>query len=455
VSAPVDLAFTTAALRETTLEIVERVDRAGGRALLVGGCMRDAVRGLPIRDVDIEVFGLAPAVLEDTLTPEIPLANVGRSFEVLKHRSLPIDIAVPRTQGQWDADVDPREAAARRDFTLNAIASDLRTGEVIDPFGGLDDLAAGVLRHTSERFDEDPLRVLRGMQLVARFELEAAPETVERCRGLRDAPLPHERVGEEWRKLLLLGVRPSLGLEFLRACGWLARTPELEALVGCPQDPEWHPEGDVWVHTLHALDAFAKRRVGDPREDFIVGLAVLCHDLGKPETTQERDGRITSRGHEQTGVAHARTFLARLTAETDLVDEVCALVDSHLAPMLLHRAQAGSAAIRRLARKVGRIDRLVRVAHADMAGRPPLPADPFPAGEWLLARATELRVEHAPPPRIVEGRHLIELGFEPGSHFGPILDACYDAQIEGRFEDLEGGLRFARHQARVKPSRER
>jgi tRNA nucleotidyltransferase (CCA-adding enzyme) len=447
VSASIELAFTSPSLRRATFDIVEVVHRAGGRALLVGGCVRDAARGLPVRDVDIEVFGLAPAALERALADDVPLTSVGRSFEVLKHRSLPIDIAVPRTQGRWDADAGPREAASRRDFTVNAVAQDPRTGAVIDPFGGLDDLAAGVLRHTSERFDEDPLRVLRGMQLVARYELQAAPETLERCRRLRDATLARERVGEEWRRLLVLGVRPSLGLDFLRACGWLARTPGLEALIGCPQDPEWHPEGDVWIHTLHALDAFALRRIGDAREDWIVGLAVLCHDLGKPETTEACEGRIVSRGHDQSGISQTRSFLARLTAEEDLVDDVCALVGSHLAPMLLHRAKAGSAAIRRLARKVGRIDRLVRVAHADMAGRPPLPTDPFLAGEWLLERARELNVEQAPPPRIVEGRHLIEMGFQPGSHFGPILAACYEAQLEGRFADLEGGLRFARGQA--------
>ena len=196
-SAPIEITFSSPQLRDATAEVCEGVQRAGGRALLVGGCVRDAFRGDAIRDVDIEVFGVAPAALERMLAREVPLSAVGRSFEVLKHRTLPIDIAVPRTEGEWDGSLGPREAAARRDFTLNAVAYDLLTGEVIDPFGGLDDLAAGVLRHTSEQFDEDPLRVLRGMQLIARLELEPASETLERCRALRGATLPRERVGEE------------------------------------------------------------------------------------------------------------------------------------------------------------------------------------------------------------------------------------------------------------------
>ena len=424
--------------------ICEGVRDAGGRAFAVGGCVRDAALREPVRELDLEVFGLSPKTLVEVLSRVHPVEEVGRAFAVLKLRGLPIDVSVPRNRGEWDASAGPEEAAARRDFTLNAVAVDPLTGDRVDPFRGLDDLEARVLRHTSSRFVEDPLRVLRAMQLVARFDLDVAPETLAMCRSLRGASLARERVFEEWRKLLVMGKHPARGLAFLRACGWISDTPELEALIGCPQDPEWHPEGDVWVHTLHCLDAFAERRVGEEREDLIVGLAVLCHDLGKPAATAEKAGRITSVGHDRLGEAPTRAFLARMTEARDLIEAVVPLVVAHLAPLQLHGAEAGDAAVRRLARRVGRIDRLVRVARADHAGRPPLPAEDFPAGRWLLERARRLEVVAARPEPMVKGRHLQALGLVPGPGFAPILEACYEAQLDGAFEDLEGGRDFAR-----------
>jgi tRNA nucleotidyltransferase (CCA-adding enzyme) len=436
-------------------ELAERVRSAGGRALLVGGCVRDAALGRPAVDLDFEVHGLPAERLVALLEERYRLDLVGRDFGVLKLRGLPVDVSLPRRESKRglghrgfeihsDPHLGPREAAARRDFTVNAMAADPLTGELIDPHGGMADLAARVLRHVGERFAEDPLRVLRGMQLAARFELAPAPETLALCRGIGPEGLARERIFGEWRKLLLLGVRPSLGLGFLRDCGWLRHTPELAALVGCEQDPAWHPEGDVFVHTLHCLDAFAAERVGDETEDLVVGLAVLCHDLGKPATTRREDGRVTSKGHEPVGEALARRFLARLTGEVALVEAVVPLVGAHLRPGQLHQARAGDAAVRRLARRVGRIDRLVRVARADWRGRPPLGEQPFVAGEWLLARARALELEAAAPRPLVLGRHLIALGLEPGPHFGPILEACFEAQLDGAFASLESGLEFAR-----------
>jgi tRNA nucleotidyltransferase (CCA-adding enzyme) len=341
--------------------------------------------------------------------------------------------------------MDMDEALARRDFTINAMAWDPDTHELRDPFAGRSDLDTRTLRHVSDRFGEDSLRVLRGMQLAARFELNAAPETLTLCRTLTQEGLPSERLLEEWKKLLVRGVKPSLGLRFLHDCGWLRFYPELAALEGCPQDPEWHPEGDVWVHTLHALDWFASERTGDPDEDWIVGLGVLCHDLGKPATTRSDFGRITSRGHEPEGVEPARRFLERLTNQQDLIDAVIPLVLCHLRPRDLFDTRASDSAIRRLARQVGRIDRLVRVARADQAGRPPKPFDGFPAGTWLLERARQLNVESQAPAPIVMGRHLLELGVPPGPEMGRFLNDCYEAQLDGIFATLEEGLAFLKH----------
>lgn len=449
---------------------LERICRviadAGGRAFAVGGCVRDAALGLAATDFDLEVYGVEPLRLEALLARHFAIDLVGRSFGVLKIKGLPIDVALPRRESKaglghraFEVLSDPRmsteEAQSRRDFTINAIYLDPLTGEVIDHYGGLRDLAARVLRHTSEKFSEDPLRVLRGMQFAARFDLTVAPETVALCRTIEPEGLAAERLWEEWKKLVLSGVRPSRGLGFLRDAGWVRHVPELEALIGCAQDPRWHPEGDVWTHTLLCMDAFAAERIGDPWEDLVVGFAVLCHDLGKPATTEVEGDRIRSLGHEAAGEAPTRRFLGRLTNQRELADHVVPLVVEHLQPALLFAAGAGDAAIRRLARRVERIDRLVRVARADHLGRgQPEPAGSraFPAGDWLLARAAALDVKAAAPRPLVQGRHLIEIGLEPGPHFKALLDECFEAQLAGRIRSVEEGKALARELAGRRPA---
>ncbi|MGE0727933.1 MAG: CCA tRNA nucleotidyltransferase [Acidimicrobiia bacterium] len=427
----------------------------GGVAHLVGGCVRDAAMGRPITDVDIEVFELPVERIEALLGGIVPFSLVGASFGVFKVHGLPIDVSVPRRERkvghghrafEIDANphLDPAEAAARRDFTVNAVAWNPLTGAVVDPFDGLGDLRRGVLRHTSHQFAEDPLRVLRGMQFVARFPLEADPATVALCRTIEPEGLAAERLFDEWRKLLLQGVRIGAGLRFLADTGWVRHYPELDALRGCPQDPVWHPEGDVWVHTGHVLDCFAEARLGDEWEDLVVGFACLCHDLGKPATTAWTDGRWRSPGHEDAGLVPTRTFLARLTNQHRLVDEVLPLVADHLKPDQLFQQGAGASAVRRLARRVGRLDRLLRVAEADRNGRPPSPRDDFPAASWLLETAEALAVLDAPPQPLVLGRHLIELGLRPGPSFKPLLDACFEAQLDGRITTLDEGVELVR-----------
>lgn len=426
---------------------------AGGRAVLVGGSVRDALLGLESKDFDLEVFGLPAEAVEKCLQRRAKLDLVGRAFGVYKVKGLPLDVSLPRReskQGQGhrgfhiegDPTLDFATASARRDFTINAIGWDPLTGEIIDPHHGCEDLEKRILRHTSAQFSEDPLRVLRAMQFIARFDLQIAPETLSLCQTIDPENLPKERLFEEWKKLILKGKVPSRGLRFLQAAGWLKYYPELEAMVGCPQDPIWHPEGDVWEHTLHCMDAFARQRTNQEWEDLVVGFAVLLHDVGKPLTTHMgEDGRIRSPRHDVVGVEPARSFIQRLTAQKNLVDEVLVLVETHMRPAELYRTQAGSAAIRRLANKVGRIDRLVRLAEADMAGRPPLPAD-FPAGQWLLEQAEQLRLQDKRPKPILLGRHLIAEGLHPGPLFSEILRTCFEAQLDGEFEDEAGALSF-------------
>lgn len=451
---PLNLDLLDDELVAVLTRVCRTIAAAGGRAWLVGGGVRDLSLGRPAGDLDLEVFGLPAGDLHACLAREFELNLVGQSFGILKLRGWPIDVGLPRREAKiglghkgFEVHSDPHmslgDAAARRDFTLNAVYLDPLTGEVEDPFGGLEDLANGQLRHTSPAFGEDPLRVLRGMQLAARFDLEVVPETVAICRNIEPEGLTSERIFGEWTKLITLGRVPSRGLAFLRDSGWLQYYPELAALPRVPQDPKWHPEGDVWVHTLHCMDAFAAEKVGHPWEDLVVGMAVLCHDLGKPETTTNEDGVIRSLGHEQRGVDLTADFLGRMTSHRKLLAEVKPLVAEHMRPTALFQAQASDAAIRRLAARVGRIDRLVRVARADVLGRPPLKTNDFPAGDWLLEGARRLDIENHPPYPLVQGRHLKRLGQRPGPDFGTILQKCYEAQLAGKFATVEAGIKYA------------
>ena len=439
--------------------LVARIRGAGGRPVAVGGAVRDHLLGGSAKDVDVEVYGLPLADLEKCLAG-FDVHAVGRSFGVLKVKvgEQTFDVSLPRRESKTgsghkgfvvesDPRMDPKDAAARRDFTVNAIGIDLVTLALVDPWCGADDLAAGVLRHVSPAFDEDPLRVLRAAQFAARFSFDVADETVARCRSLQGElkTLPVERVWGEFEKLVLRGVWPSLGLRVLQATGAVdVLFPELQALIGCPQEPEWHPEGDVWIHTLMVVDEAARvcrEDAVDDSERLRVVLGALCHDLGKPATTEVIDGRTRSRDHEAQGEAPTRSFLARIGAAHDLVDDVVALVRDHLKPFQLFRDKASDGAIRRLARRVP-IPRLVRVSHADHLGR--TTADALAreddAGAWLLAHAARLRVDTAKPERILQGRHLIERGLTPGKSFGPVLEEAFEAQLDGAFDDEPGAL---------------
>ncbi|MEM7261742.1 MAG: HD domain-containing protein, partial [Planctomycetota bacterium] len=319
------------------------------------------------------------------------------------------------------------------------------THEWIDPHGGREDLAVGRLRATDvTTFAEDPLRALRVAQFLARFEMEPDDELRRLCRESNFDDLPGERLWDEFEKLLLKADRPSLGLEFLREVELLRFFPELEAMVDTPQDPEWHPEGTVWEHTLMVVDEAAKVRVGDRHDDLVLMYGAVCHDVGKPATTfTDENGRIRSPNHEPEGVEPTQQFLERLRAPNDLVDQVCAVVRFHLAPALLPIQESTPRAYRRLARKCGAaglsLALLERVARADHFGRTTEEAlaRVHPAGDRFLEMIEDLRIEDEPEPPVVLGRHLIARGQKPGPHFGPILERCREIQDETGGTDPE------------------
>ncbi len=451
--------------------VAEAVRDAGGRALLTGGAVRDRVmaelgRGTPEagpRDLDLEVYRLEPAALRELLARFGRVDAVGEAFTVYKLGD--IDVSLPRRDSKTgsghrgftvtgDPGMTVEEAARRRDFTLNAILWDPLTGEVIDPFRGAEDIRAGVLRAVdAATFGEDSLRVLRAMQFAARFELAIDPATVALCRTIELADLPAERVWGEVEKLLLRARRPSIGLAAGLEMGVMDRLfPELKALVGCPQEPAWHPEGDVWVHTLQAVDV-AAGLVGDlprPRQVAVM-LAVLCHDLGKPLTTAHIGGRIRSFDHEDRGVPPTERLLDALNVRTmdgyDVRAQVKAIVADHLKPGLFaqDRDRVTDGAFRRLARKCD-LDLLYRVAKADTLGRraPGAPEPRAEGQEWFREKVERLKVAHGPPPRILKGRHLLDLGLQPGPRVGEIEDAVYELQLDGTVTSLQEAIAAAR-----------
>jgi tRNA nucleotidyltransferase (CCA-adding enzyme) len=411
------------------------------------------------------VFGLDAARLREILESAGPVNTVGESFTVYKVAD--VDVSLPRRESKsgrghkgfivtGDPSMSVQEAARRRDFTINAISWDPLTGEYLDPFDGRADIERRVLRAVDARtFADDSLRVLRALQFAARFEFELDEPTKELCRRIPLDDLPAERVWGEMEKLLLRAARPSIGFALALELDVIRRLfPELAALVGCQQEPEWHPEGDVWVHTLLVIDQ-ARMRIDDldhPRQVAVM-LGAVCHDFGKPATTAFIDGRIRSLEHEEEGVAPSSAFLDRLNVHTmqgyDVRRQVLGIVANHLKPGMFAKAQppVGDGAFRRLAQKVD-LELLARVAKSDCEGR----GGGFDcsAMDRFLDRARALGVEHAPPAPLVKGRHLVDLGVRPGPALGEVLREVYERQLDGTAADFDSALALARELAKAR-----
>jgi tRNA nucleotidyltransferase (CCA-adding enzyme) len=444
---------------ELATAIARAVRDAGGRALLVGGIVRDGLLNLPSKDIDLEVFGVPADRLRALLDGVGRVDVVGESFTVYKIGG--VDVSLPRRESkvgrghrgfavEGDAGLSIEDATRRRDFTINAILRDPLTGDVLDPFDGRADLAARRLRVVDPTtFADDSLRVLRALHFAARFDLSIDPATRRLLSSIPLDDLPAERVWGELEKLLLQAPRPSVGLSLALELGVVARLlPELLPLTSCGQDPEWHPEGDVWTHTLMVVDQ-ARDRIGglDRGPAVTLLLGAICHDLGKPATTIVADGHVRSPGHEEAGVPLAIALLDRLNVHSidgyDVRGRVLGLVRHHLRPAAFHKAvpPVGDGAFRRLAQKVD-LELLARFAKADCHGRGA--AFDCSAIDWFLDRARALGVEHAAPRPLVLGRHLMELGVPPGPAMGALLRQIYEAQLDGEITTFEEGLERAR-----------
>ena len=442
------------------IHLAKAVRDEGGRALLVGGCVRDELMGAHPKDWDLEVYRIESARLREILDRFGSVNVVGEAFTVYK-LGTHLDVSIPRRERktgrghrafsiEGDPDMSIEEAARRRDFTINAILQDPLTQEIIDPFQGRADIQNKLLRAVSTHtFSEDSLRVLRAAQFAARFEFQIEPETAELCRLIDLHDLPAERIWGEMEKLLLRAPQPSIGLSWLRELGAIDQLfPELTALIDVPQESEWHPEGDVWIHTQLTIDRARELIERLPyAKQVTVMLAALAHDFGKPATTEFIDGRIRSREHEEAGVAPTESFLDRLNIHTvdgyDVRGQVIAIVRDHLKPGEFYkkRLEVSVGAFRRLARKVD-LDLLYRVAKADSLGRNAhhVPREKWytaEAQDWFIDRVRELELEDGAPAPILLGRHLLEMGMRPGPRVGEITKAVYEMQLDGRVTSLD------------------
>ena len=446
-----------AILKEISLVLTQQ----NVRVIVVGGSVRDHFLELPIKDYDIEVYGFDDLHQLETLLSQYGSVNlVGKSFGVLKfiYEGEEYDFSFPREEKkvalghkgfevQCNGGLSFKKAALRRDFTVNAMGYDIEKKAFIDPYGGQDDMQDKRLKHINdETFIEDPLRVYRAIQFVARFGYTLDTETFRLCRkmvleGLLEE-LPKERVYAEFKKLLLKSKKPSIGFELMLELGILEKYfPELHALIDVPQSPIWHPEGDVWIHTMMALDQMVTLKTGDAKYDLKMMFAILCHDLGKATHTQISEEKISAHGHEEAGIQPTETFMYRLTEEHAFIQALFPLVAHHLAPSIYFRSKAKDKTIRRLSTKVN-IEDLVRVARADFLGRTTEASKTgiYEAGDWLLAKAEALKVNEKPPEALLQGRDLMALGLTPSKEFKILLEKVYKAQLDGKILDKEDAV---------------
>lgn len=399
-------------LYQKVLELARIFQGAKGRALLVGGAVRDALMGRPVKDFDLEVHNLPSTRVLELLQGVCEVDTVGMSFGVIKVKHLDLDISLPRRENktgaghrgflvELDSELTLAEAAARRDFTVNAIMYDPLTGEILDPHGGRSDLEKKVLRHVSCHFSEDPLRVLRGMQFAGRMGFEFAPETIQLCSEITQTELPLERIGSEWEKMLLQGKSISSGMAFLQQCRWIKYYPELEAL-----------SPDMWQKTLELLDRCAQLRTHERQKDLVLMGSALTALIPEREkfcrrlwNRQELISRIA---------AHGGCFISFSEKDVNEID----------------RAQ-----IRRAALSLKGTELLSLLLQGAMQEE---------KASFIAGISREEGIFDRAPEPLLTGRHCVELGIAPGPLMGSMLKKCFEAQLEGVFRELETGKEYLR-----------
>jgi len=446
----------------------------GFKAILVGGMVRDYFLSkinnvkFKSKDIDIEVYGVQSYnELEHILSQYGKTNIVGKSFGVIKLTidDEEFDISLPRRESTIgkkhtdleiviDGELKYNDAFKRRDFTMNAIGYDINERKFIDPFNGINDIKNGVINIVDEyTFVEDPLRLYRAIQFASRFNMTINSKTFKLLKNMVDNGiidnLPKERIFEEFNKMFLKSKKPSIGFNLMKNIGLLHKYfNELSDLIRVQQDSKWHPEGDVWTHTMMVIDEMSETMPDvDNVKKITYFYACLCHDLGKVSTTKFIDGKWRARGHEKAGIEPTLSFMKKLTNDKDLINDVVKLVEYHLRPTLLYSNKSSMGAIKRLARKVNLLD-VVRVNRADHLGRTTEKAlnrenSVYDYFMDIIENKLNFDMEGNQvysEPKLITGKDLIDLGIKPGPEFKKILEFIYIEQLEGRIQTKKEGL---------------
>lgn len=425
-------------LPEAPLAVLNKLHRSGFRALAVGGAVRDALLGVAPKDVDLATSATPREVAQ--LFPHSH--EVGARFGVMLviEEGVPVEVATFRTESGYEDGRHPERVefgaleqdATRRDFTVNGLYYDPLHDEIIDPVGGMKDLEAGILRtigDASRRFQEDHLRVLRAARFAAQLDFSIESDTFEALRenSARLQDTSAERVRAEL-EAMLLGPRPALGLRILHYCGILEVVlPEVEAMIGVQQPADFHPEGDVFVHTCLALEVLRPKTAA-------LAWGALLHDVGKPLTFRVED-RIRFDRHVPVGMEVAEKILRRLRCDRSTTDQVVALIREHLRFAAVMKMRP--ATLKRFLRQKDFADHLslhradCLASHGDLS-----------LYDFCLERLDQLREEGLRPTSLLSGRDLISMGFAPGPLLGTILRTVEDEQLEGRLHSVEEARAF-------------
>lgn len=439
-------------------KIFDEIVLSHGTPMFVGGFVRDKVMGLTPKDIDIEVYNLTYDELNEVLKKFGDTDLVGKSFGIIKLG--PYDFSLPRrdsktgpTHKSFNIHIDEmmsiEQACSRRDFTINSMAMTV-FGEIIDYFGGQNDISSKILRPTSSAFWEDSLRLLRGFQFAARFGFSSSyklkgPLDIQIVGELNE--LPKSRIYEEFKKWALKGTH------FIESLQYLIDTmnnyfPNIHSIHMLPQDPEWHPEGDVLVHTGHVLNHMAliiRRENLSEDDSFDLMMAALCHDFGKATTTEIINGRYRAYGHEKAGVDLSIDFLQFIGAPNHTLKKVPVLVGNHMA----FRQHLSDKAIRKLASRLSPVSTIRELAYlieADQCGRPPLPKIISESLQEGLKSASKLNVLDGRQAPLVSGQDLMEIGFKQSKKMGEILKWAYQKQLDGIFNNKEQAMEEIRNE---------
>lgn len=423
------------------MKIATAVDQLGGKSYFVGGYVRDELLGIHSQDIDIEIHGITPDQLKEIIRSFGELVEDGADFGVYGIEGYDLDLALPRKEvavgkghKDFQVSVEPfigtKDAAMRRDFTINALMKNVITGEIVDHFHGVDHLRDGIICHVNDQaFAEDPLRLFRGAQFAARFQCRMAEATLELCRSMDVSTLPKERVFKEMKKALMKADKPSIFFEELRKMNQLSVWfPEVEALIGVPQNTKYHQEGDAWVHTMLALDEAAKTREL-VKQPFSFMIAVLIHDLGKATATEFSKGAYHAYGHEIKGLKPGKIFLERIWGEKGLEEYALNMMKLH---MRVHAMAAAKSVIKKTNQlfddSVEPFD-LIYVAEADDKATINDQENHEDHTSFLLKRLSIYQEIMSRP--YIMGRDLIQAGLKPGSKFSEILSYAHKLRLAG------------------------